>query len=87
MMYNSYKGAIINQLFEAAQKNPTMTMGELFHSFLRKGFLGKNMLEATDEEVFTALERFTNMNDSEDEPYDDIGWDFHIQKLIIKDRD
>ena len=85
MIGNNFKGAIINQLFTAVERNPEMTMGEIFHSFLRKGFLGKNMLEATDEEVYTALEKFANTDDS-DTPYDDIGWDFYIQNLIIKDQ-
>lgn len=87
MIPNNFKGAIINQLFEAVQKNSDMTMGEIFHSFLRKSFLGKAMTEATDEEVYTALEKFTLTSDDDDAPYDEVGFDFFIQKLIIKDQE
>lgn len=80
----NYKGAIINQLFTAVERNPDMTMGEIFHSFLRKSFLGKATVEATDEEIYTAVEAFSHQSD-EDEPYDEVGFDFFVQKLIVKE--
>lgn len=55
----SVRGSVINMLFSAAEQNPEMTMGEIFHTFLRKSALnGKHFVEATDDELYNSLEKF-----------------------------
>lgn len=81
----SITGSIVNQLFAAIQKNPEMTMGEIFHSFLNKKILGKNFVEASNNEIYTAIEKF-NQEDTTDEPYDEQGFNFWVeQALIVKE--
>jgi len=53
-----YKGSILLELDSLVEKNPNLSMGEIFYSFLRPVFLnGKHLLDVTDEEIFVALEK------------------------------
>lgn len=80
----NYRGSIINKLYTAAEKKPNLSVAEIFYSFLNKKSLGKHFLEATDEELFTALENFIETED-EDEPFDEQGFEFWTaQKFKIK---
>lgn len=82
MNYN-YKGSIVNQLYAAIEKNPEKTIGEILYGFLNKQTLGKHFFEAEDKEIFTSLEKYINETEEEDEPFDDNGWNFFMQKLIV----
>lgn len=63
-----YRGSILLELDTLVVNNPQLTMGEIFDSFLRPVFLGgNNMREATDEQIFTALEK-AKEREGEDSP-------------------
>jgi len=82
----NYKGSIVNQVFAAIEKKPNLTIGELLYSFLNKKRLGKNFVEATDEEIYTSLENFLYEQEDEDEPYDEVSFEFWVaQKEIVKE--
>jgi hypothetical protein len=54
----NYKSSIIAELFNLCEKNLELTMGEILYSFLRPKYLnGKRLLEASDEEIYIALEK------------------------------
>jgi hypothetical protein len=55
----NYTGAILQKLEEAVEKNPNMTIGEVLFQFLHKPQLkGKHYFYATNEEIYTSLEKF-----------------------------
>lgn len=80
----NYKGSITAKLFTAIEKHPEMSMSEIFQSFLGKKALGKHFFEASDQEIYTALEKLCEEVDDKDEPFDEAGWSFWVQKVIVK---
>ena len=38
-------------------ENPDWTLGQIIHSFTRKSVLGKCLMDSTDEEIYTAIEK------------------------------
>jgi hypothetical protein len=59
----NYKPSIVTELFTICGNNPELTMGQIFHSFLRPKFLNeKHLTEATDEEIYIALEKASRMD-------------------------
>lgn len=80
---NSYRGSIIDKLYDAEDKNPSMSMGEILHSIRIE--LNKPFYFATDSEVYTAIENFVNLEEEEDEPLGDQEFLFWIeQQTIVK---
>ena len=55
----NYKGAILQKIDEAIEKNPNLSVGEVLFQFLHKPqLLGKHYFYATDQEIYTSLEKF-----------------------------
>jgi len=55
----NYKGAILQKLDEAVEKNPNMSFGEVLFQFLHKPQLkGKHYFYATNEEIYTSIEEY-----------------------------
>ena len=83
----NYLGSFLIQLEEAFEKNPDMQIGEvLFSAFHKSNMNNKHFFYATDEEMYTALERFNKFGqDEEDEPLTEQAFSFWVeQKNIIK---
>jgi hypothetical protein len=75
------KGSILTMLFTALENNPSMSVGEVLYSVTNKKSLkGKRLIEASDNEIYTAVEAFVKFNDEADEPYDDNAFIFWVDK-------
>jgi len=81
----NYKGSIFSQIERAITENPTMTVGEILYSVVRKqNTKGKHFFYMTDQEMYEALERFNTIQEDKDEPLNEQEFDFWIaQKQII----
>ena len=77
------KGSFLTLLNIAMSKHPNMTVGEILYSITNKKSLGKNMVEASDDELYTALEHFVKTYDPDDEPMDENMFIFWVDQRII----
>ena len=76
----NYKGNIISKLYTAMEKNPTMSFGEILHSFTHKNnFGGQHFFYQTDEDIYTSLEKFTKIKEEEDEPLSSNEFEFWVE--------
>lgn len=53
----NYKGAILNEIRSMMTNYPDMSFGQILHSFTRRSVLGTNLYEATDKQVYNAIEK------------------------------
>jgi hypothetical protein len=68
----NYKSTAMQELSEMVVKYPDYTLGEIFYSFLRPKHLnGKHLVEASDEEIYTSLERALTSEEDRDEKLTD----------------
>lgn len=82
----NYRGNIFSQIEKAMLENPTMTVGEILFSFLHKDNMqGKHYFYASDQEIYMALERFNKFGVEQEEPIDEVGFEFWAaQKNIVQ---
>ena len=65
----NYKGAILQKIDEAIEKNPNLSVGEVLFQFLHKPQLsGKHYFYATDQEIYTSVEKFCKEGIEIEEP-------------------
>lgn len=77
----NYKGSIMTLLFKTLEANEEMTFGEVLYSFLgQKGLGGKHFVNPSDQEIYTALERFFK----KDKDSDDICSEEEFENWINK---
>lgn len=85
----NYKGNFYSQLLKAFENNREKTIGEILHCFLHRNKLGgKELFYATDEEIYSSIERFNKeKKETEvDEPLEERAFIFWVeQQMIIKD--
>ena len=68
----NYKSTAMQELSEMVVKYPDYTLGQIFYSFLRPKHLnGKHLVEASDEEIYTSLERALTSEEDRDEKLTD----------------
>ena len=68
----NYKSTAMQELSEMVVKYPDYTLGEIFYSFLRPKHLnGKHLVETSDEEIYTSLERALTSEEDRDEKLTD----------------
>lgn len=64
----NYVGSFLLKLEEALVNNADMSIGEvLFSSFRKENMNGGHFFYATNEEIYTALEKFCKFTSEEDE--------------------
>lgn len=62
----NYTGNIYQKLFDVLQKKDGLTVGEKLFSILRQQNLGKNLMFASDKDIYEAIERYISFPVDED---------------------
>jgi len=78
---NNCKGSIVDKLYDAIEKNPDMTVGEILHSIQVE--LKKRFIHSTDSEIYTAFETFVNLEEEADEPMEEQEFFFWVEQVSI----
>lgn len=66
----NYTGSFLIKFEEALSKNSGMSIGEIiFAAFRKENMDGKHPFYATDEQMYTALEKFNKLEIDEDEEF------------------
>ena len=51
------KGAIMLEIYELMEQYPEYTFGQILQTFTRKSVLGTSLYEASDRQIYTAIEK------------------------------
>ncbi len=73
-----YKGNTLLELLSIVKANPNYTMAEILHSVIRPSNLRKLLLECSDEDLYSAVERARSSFDETDEVLNEQEWNNYI---------
>lgn len=78
---SNYRGSIVSLIFKALEAYPEMSVGEVLYTILNRKALKKNVVEATDEDIYTAIEKILAAKEESDEPMTEEEFKGWISKL------